>query len=53
MVLFSPKHSIIYFKNIQMFIQKKELFLENSCSWISKIRKEIAFIFSKIFEKQM
>ena len=51
MALFGLKLSIFYLKKIQIFIQKKELFLENICSWISKIWKEITFNFSKIFEK--
>ena len=40
-------------KNIRFFIQKKEVFLENSCSWISKIWINITFTFSKIFEKYL
>ena len=35
--LFGPKRSMFHLKNIWIFILKKELFLENSCSWISKI----------------
>ena len=33
-VLIGPKHSVFYFKNIQFFIQKKQVPFENSCSWI-------------------
>ena len=46
----AKKRSIFYFKNFQIFIQKKELFPENCCSWNSKMWKE-TFNFSKIFEK--
>ena len=35
--LFGPKRSMFHLKNIWILILKKELFLENSCSWISKI----------------
>ena len=53
-VLIGPKHSGFYFKNIQFFIQKKQVFLENTCSWIflKSMCVLIAIFLTFIFNKK-
>ena len=53
-VLIGPKHSGFYFKIIQFFIQKKQVFLENTCSWIflKSMCVLIAIFLTFIFNKK-